>query len=124
MWGDTVSATTSVLSPWAHPDRIGAIPWSINKHLYRRLNEIERLFRRLKAFRQLFSRYDRLDVMFTAFIHFALIAEALIVGSIRVSVFRSRISRNPTHLRPPGMPSHRAEFPSPTAPSGLLHPLR
>lgn len=45
--------------------------------LYRRRNEIERLFRRLKAFRRIFSRFDKLDVMFTAFIHFALIAEAL-----------------------------------------------
>jgi transposase len=45
--------------------------------LYRRRNEIERLFRRLKGFRRIFSRFDKLDVMFTAFIHFALIAEAL-----------------------------------------------
>ena len=52
-------------------------PWSFNRALYRRRNEIERLFRRLKAFRRIFSRYDKLDVMFTAFIHFALIAEAL-----------------------------------------------
>jgi transposase len=52
-------------------------PWSYNKELYRRRNEIERLFRRLKGFRRIFSRYDKLDVMFAAFIHFALIAEAL-----------------------------------------------
>jgi transposase len=52
-------------------------PWSLNKQMYRRRNEIERLFRRLKAFRRIFSRFDKLDVMFAAFIHFALIAEAL-----------------------------------------------
>jgi transposase len=52
-------------------------PWSYNEQLYRRRNEIERLFRRLKGFRRIFSRYDKLDVMFAAFIHFALIAEAL-----------------------------------------------
>ncbi len=52
-------------------------PWSYDRELYRRRNEIERLFRRLKAFRRIFSRYDKLDVMFAAFIHFALIAEAL-----------------------------------------------
>jgi|SRR5690554_3569142 len=52
-------------------------PWSYNTRLYRRRNEIERLFRRLKAFRRIFSRYDKLDVMFAAFVHFALIAEAL-----------------------------------------------
>ena len=43
----------------------------------RRRNEIERLFRRLKGFRRIFSRFDKLDVMFAAFIHFALIEEAL-----------------------------------------------
>jgi transposase len=52
-------------------------PWSYDVLLYRRRNEIERLFRRLKGFRRIFSRFDKLDVMFTAFIHFALIAEAL-----------------------------------------------
>jgi transposase len=52
-------------------------PWSFDRALYRRRNEIERLFRRLKSFRRIFSRFDKLDVMFTAFIHFALIAEAL-----------------------------------------------
>jgi len=42
-----------------------------------RRNEIERLFRRLKGFKRIFSRFDKLAVMFTAFIHFALIVEAL-----------------------------------------------
>ena len=41
-----------------------------------RRNEIERLFRRLKGFRRIFSRFEKLDVMFIAFIHFALIVEA------------------------------------------------
>jgi len=52
-------------------------PWHLNVLLYRRRNEIERLFRRLKGFRRIFSRFDKLDVMFAAFIHFALIVEAL-----------------------------------------------
>jgi len=52
-------------------------PWSFNRVLYRRRNEIERLFRRLKGFRRIFSRFDKLDVMFTAFIHFALIVESM-----------------------------------------------
>jgi transposase len=51
--------------------------WSYDKALYRRRNEIERLFGRLKGFRRIFSRYDKLDVMFTAFIHFVLIVETL-----------------------------------------------
>lgn len=63
--------------PVVPPKRHRREPWSYNERLYRRRNEIERLFRRLKAFRRIFSRYDKLDVMFTAFVHFALIAEAL-----------------------------------------------
>ncbi len=52
-------------------------PWRIKKALYRRRNEIERLFRRLKGFRRIFSRFDKLDLVFIAFIYFALIVEAL-----------------------------------------------
>lgn len=51
-------------------------PWEYDKAMYRRRNEVERLFRRLKGFRRIFSRFEKLDVMFTAFIHFALIVEA------------------------------------------------
>jgi transposase len=52
-------------------------PWSYNEELYKKRNEIERLFRRLKGFRRIFSRFEKLDLVFLAFIHFALIVEAL-----------------------------------------------
>ena len=52
-------------------------PWEYDRELYRRRNEIERLFRRLKGFRRVFSRFDKLDVMFAAFVVFALIVDAL-----------------------------------------------
>lgn len=52
-------------------------PWKIKKAWYRRRNEVERLFRRLKGFRRLFSRFDKLDLVFIAFIYFALVIEAL-----------------------------------------------
>ncbi len=52
-------------------------PWSYSKTWYRRRNEIERLFRRLKGFRRIFSRFDKLDVMFMAFLCFALVVESL-----------------------------------------------
>jgi transposase len=52
-------------------------PWEYNREMYKRRNEIERLFRRLKGFRRIFSRFEKLDVMFMGFIHFALIIEAL-----------------------------------------------
>ena len=53
-------------------------PWDYDHAIYKKLNEIERrLFRRLKGFRRIFSRFDKLDVMFMAFVHFALIVEAM-----------------------------------------------
>jgi len=42
-----------------------------------KLLSVTRLFRRTKGFRRIFSRFEKLDVMFIAFIHFALIVEAL-----------------------------------------------
>ncbi len=41
-------------------------------------NEPGRLFRRLKGFRRIFSRFEKLDVVFLAFLCFALILEALV----------------------------------------------
>ncbi len=52
-------------------------PWEYDRELYKQCNVIERLFRRLKGFRRIFSRFDKLDVVFLAFLHFALIVEAL-----------------------------------------------
>ena len=52
-------------------------PWQYDRALYKKRNEIERLFRRLKGFRRIFSRFEKLDVVFRAFLNFALIVEAL-----------------------------------------------
>jgi transposase len=52
-------------------------PWEYDKEIYKKRNEIERLFRRLKGFRRIFSRFEKLDVLFIGFIHFALIMEVL-----------------------------------------------
>src|ERR1700729_1120277 len=52
-------------------------PWEYDRALYKKRNEIERLFRRLKGFRRIFSRFEKLDVIFLAFLRFALIVEAL-----------------------------------------------
>jgi transposase len=51
-------------------------PRRYSKAWYKRRNEIERLFRRLIGFRRIFSRFDKLDVMFMAFLCFALVVEA------------------------------------------------
>ena len=64
-------------TPVVPPKQTRVDPWQYDRVMYRRRNEIERLFRRLKGFRRIFSRFDKLDVMFRAFIHFALIVEAL-----------------------------------------------
>jgi transposase len=52
-------------------------PWDYDHAIYKKRNEIERLFRRLKGFRRIFSRFEKLDVVFLAFLSFALIVEAL-----------------------------------------------
>ncbi len=64
-------------TPVVPPRQNRVSPWEYDKEMYKRRNEIERLFRRLKSFRRIFSRFDKLDVMFMAFIHFALIVDAL-----------------------------------------------
>ncbi len=43
-------------------------PWEYDRQLYMKRNEVERLFRRLKGFRRIFSRFEKLDVIFLAFI--------------------------------------------------------
>jgi transposase len=52
-------------------------PWEYDRELYKRRNEVERFFRRLKAFRCVATRYEKLDVMFTAFILIAIISISL-----------------------------------------------
>ncbi len=64
-------------TPVVPPLQTRVDPWTYDRILYRRRNEIERLFRRLKGFRRIFSRFEKLDVMYRAFIYFALIVEAL-----------------------------------------------
>ncbi len=65
------------MEPVVPPKSNRLTPWEYDKALYSKRNEVERLFRRLKGFRRIFSRFDKLDVMFMFFIHFALIADAL-----------------------------------------------
>jgi transposase len=46
-------------------------PWACDQELYKRRNVVERLFRRIKEFRRVFTRYDKLDVIYLAFVYFA-----------------------------------------------------
>ena len=52
-------------------------PWEDDRVTYRRRNEVERLFRRLKGYRRVFTRYDKLNVLFLAFVHLAFIIDTL-----------------------------------------------
>ena len=63
--------------PVVPPKQNRLTPWEYDRALYKRRNEIERLFRRLKGFRRIFSRFEKLDVLFVAFINFALIVDGL-----------------------------------------------
>ena len=51
--------------------------WDYDKQLYKQRNQVERLFRRIKRFRRIFTRYDKLDLIFLAFVCLALIADSL-----------------------------------------------
>jgi len=64
-------------SPVVPPNPNRLKPWEYDKELYKRRNEVERLFRKLKGFRRVFTRYDKLAVMYLAFVVFALIVLAL-----------------------------------------------
>ena len=52
--------------------------WEYDREMYKKRNEVERLFRRMKGYRRIFSRFDKLDVVFMFFIHFALITDTLL----------------------------------------------
>ena len=77
--GDATRRLAAVLGyqPVVPPRSSRKEPWEYDRELYIRRNEIERLFRRLKGFRRIFTRYDKLDVVFSGFILFALIYDAL-----------------------------------------------
>lgn len=77
--GDETRALAVALgyTPVVPPKSNRLEPWDYDKTLYKRRNEVERLFRRLKRFRRIFTRYDKLDVIFLAFIFLALIYDAL-----------------------------------------------
>ena len=64
-------------TPHIPPKQNRKQPWTYDRHIYKRRNEIERLFRRLKAYRRIYTRYDKLDVVFLAFITLALIHDTL-----------------------------------------------
>lgn len=63
--------------PVGPPKANRLVKWDYNRDLYKRRNEVERLFRRLKGYRRIFSRFEKLDVMYRAFLNFALIVDMI-----------------------------------------------
>ena len=63
------------LEPWEY--FVLRTKYKYDKELYKRRNEVERLFRRIKGFRRVFTRYEKLDVMYLAFLTLALIYIAI-----------------------------------------------
>ena len=51
--------------------------WDYNEKLHKKCSEVERLSRMLRGFLRIFSRFDKLDVVFIAFIHITLIVDEL-----------------------------------------------
>ena len=51
--------------------------WLYDKTLYKKRSDVERVFLRIKRFRRIFTRYEKLDIMFVAFIHLAFIFDSL-----------------------------------------------
>ena len=67
------SSIRSMLARWSveavvPPKSNAKSPWSYDRGLYRKRNEIVRLFHRLKNFRRIATRYDKLASVFAAFV--------------------------------------------------------
>lgn len=77
--GDATRARARALGyrPVEPPLHRRAQPWACDRVLYRRRNEVERFFCRLKCIRRIATHDDKLDALFLAFIHLAVIYDAL-----------------------------------------------
>ena len=77
--GDETRALARSLGyePVVPPHANRSDPWTYDRVRYRQRNEVERCFRRLKRFRRIATRYDKLDAVFLAFIHLAVVYDLL-----------------------------------------------
>ena len=78
--GDNMRLTVKNLGyePIVPPKRNRLHKWEYDKELYKRRNEIERFFRRIKRFRRIFTRYDKLDILYSGFVLFAMIIDSIV----------------------------------------------
>jgi transposase len=61
--------------PVVSPKANQLIKWEYDPTIFKRRNEDERPFRRRKGYRRIFSRFEKLDVMYRAFLNFALLVD-------------------------------------------------
>ena len=98
-WGDSVATAPLVMNRAYEGDEprqlaqdLGmksAVPsksnrrskWDLDAELYMWRNEIERLSCRLKNYRRIFTKFEKLDVMFLAFLNFGLVVEMIGEGN-------------------------------------------
>ena len=65
------------MTPVVPPKANRKDPWDLDEETYKRRNEVERLFGRLKRWRRVCTRYDKLDVMYSAFVSLALVYDMI-----------------------------------------------
>ena len=65
------------MTPVVPPKANRLVKWDYDRTICKRRNEVEHLFRRLKAYRRIFSSFEKLDVMYRAFLNFALIVDMI-----------------------------------------------
>ena len=66
-------ASQSGFIPIVPPKSNRLFPWTYDRRLYNKRNEIERLFHRLKNFMRISTRFDKLDLVYSSFISLALV---------------------------------------------------
>lgn len=74
---DKPQTTDLTMTPCGSAQGERLIKWDNDRTIYKRRKEVERLFRRLKGYRRIFSRFEKLDVMYSAFLNFALIVDMI-----------------------------------------------
>ena len=65
------------MTPVVPPKANRKDPWDLDEETCKRRNEVERLFGRPECWRRACTRYDKLDVMYSAFVSLALIFDMI-----------------------------------------------
>ena len=69
------SVLNLAMTPGVPPKANWLVKWDYDRTIYKCRNEVKRLFGRLKGYQRIFARFEKLEVMFRAFLNFALIVD-------------------------------------------------